>query len=542
MGLAGGLALFLFGLDQLSVGLRQAAGESLKTLLTRLTKNRFLGVFTGALITGALNSSTITTVLVVGFVTANVMTLSQSVAVIMGANIGSTVTAQILAFNLSAYALLPVAVGFLLIFMGKRKGLGNWGMMSMGFGLVFYGMGLMSDAMRPLRTYEPFINMLSGMEKPVYGIIAGLVFTALVQSSAATLGLVITLASDGLVTLPAAIALVLGANIGTCGTAMLAAIGKPAEAVRAAMVHVLFNVLGVVIWLPLMGLLGKLAIAVSPSSGGGGNSVADLPRQIANANTLFSVINTALFIWFTGGFARLATWLVPDRAKPEARIKPKFVDSAALSVPTVALEQVRQEVARLGDEVCTLLKELAPHEGRLEDSTVMAMKKRGDDIGSLQEIVLEYLADIHADSLTSQQSQQHIALMTVAVHYGEITEMIEETLVGTLQSILAQPGLVSAASLPVLAELYRKIVQASELAVNAVRYQDGAVAKSVSQMSGEVREAANSIMSRLAAEMGPADSQRLVALRLQTSLVDGLRHVFTLNKRIARNAVVFQGA
>jgi phosphate:Na+ symporter len=287
MGLFGGLALFLYGLDQLSDGLKHAAGDALKTLLTRLTINRFLGALTGAIITGILNSSSVTTVLVVGFVTAGLMTLSQSVAVIMGANIGSTVTAQLLAFNLSAYALLPIAIGFFMLFASKRAKVRYWGMIVMGLGLVFYGMRVMSDAMKPLRSHEPFVQALAKMENPLLGLLGGALFTGLVQSSAATVGLAIALASEGLLTLPAGIALALGANIGTCVTALFAALGKPVEAVRAAVVHVGFNVLGVIVWLPFLGILAKLAIAMSPSehhldafrTAGGGGSTPDCQRQ-----------------------------------------------------------------------------------------------------------------------------------------------------------------------------------------------------------------------------------------------------------------------
>lgn len=264
MGLFGGLALFLAGLEVLSEGLKLAAGNTLRTLLQKLTVNRFLGSITGALVTGVLNSCSVTTVLVVGFVTAGVMTLSQSVGVIMGANIGSTVTAQILAFNLSAYALIPVAVGSFLFFSAKTDRIKYAGMMIMGLGLVFYGMGLMSEGMKPLRTDEPFMEMLARMENPMLGILAGAVFTGLVQSSAATVGIAIAMASEGLLTLPAGIALALGANIGTCVAALLA----PTEAVRAAAVHVSFNILGVVVWLPFLGLLSDMAIAVSPMAEG----------------------------------------------------------------------------------------------------------------------------------------------------------------------------------------------------------------------------------------------------------------------------------
>ena len=191
MGLFGGLALFLGGLDVLSEGLKKAAGNTLRTVLQKLTVNRFMGAITGAFVTAVLNSSSVTTVLVVGFVTAGVMTLAQSVGVIMGANIGSTMTAQLLAFNLTAYSLIPVAVGFFMTFTSKSDRPKYFGMMIMGLGLVFYGMGLMSEGMKPLRSYEPFLDILASMENPLLGILAGAVFTGLVQSSAATVGIAI---------------------------------------------------------------------------------------------------------------------------------------------------------------------------------------------------------------------------------------------------------------------------------------------------------------------------------------------------------------
>ncbi len=284
MGLFGGLALFLAGLDMLSDGLKKAAGETLKTLLSRLTTNRFMGTITGAFVTGVLNSSSVTTVLVVSFITAGTMTLSQSVGVIMGANIGSTVTAQLLAFNLSAYALLPVAIGFFMTFTGKQEKIKYYGMMLMGIALVFFGMGIMSDAMVPLRSYEPFIEFLKTMESPLIGLLAGALFTGLVQSSAATVGIAIAMASEGLLSLPAGIALALGANIGTCVTVMLAALGKPVEAVRAAIVHIMFNVLGALLWIMFIPQLAEIAVMLSPGAASTASAAELLPRQIANAN------------------------------------------------------------------------------------------------------------------------------------------------------------------------------------------------------------------------------------------------------------------
>jgi phosphate:Na+ symporter len=538
MGLFGGLALFLFGLDQLSEGLKQAAGEALKTLLTRLTSNRFLGAVTGAVVTGILNSSSVTTVLVVSFVTAGVMSLAQSVAVIMGANIGSTVTAQLLAFNLSAYALLPVAVGFLLIFAGKRGAFKYWGMIIMGLGLVFFGMGIMSDAMKPLRTYEPFVQILVRMENPILGILGGALFTGLVQSSAATVGLAITLAGDGLLTLPAGIALALGANIGTCVTALLAALGKPAEAVRAALVHVLFNVAGVILWLPLIGLLAKLAVEISPGVGDPsvpGELGAVVPRQLANANTLFNVINTLLFIGITGWFARLAEKLIPSRARKEALVTPQFLDRATLPVPAVALEQVRQELGRLGQIVRGMLVDLPECKSSLAHSVLEEIVKCARQVQTLESAILEFLGSVRQSSLTQSESETHVALMTVTIHLREICDIIADDLVpvaraaGQSSAIKFEPVVIS--------NFYQKVQEAVQLAVQAVQHQDAQTAEAVHRMSGDVRQLADGLLARLAGNIETGNPEVAATLRVQTTFVDAVRQIFTLAKRIARNTV-----
>jgi len=219
MGLFGGLALFLFGMEQMSDALKSALGEQMKDLLARLTRNRFTGAMTGAFVTAVVQSSSVTTVLVVGFVSAGMMTMGQSVGIIMGANIGTTVTAQIVAFKVEEAALWMVAIGFLMLFIGKRENIKHYGSMIMGLGLIFYGMGLMGSAMTPLRSYEPFLNLMSQMDQPLLAILVGALFTALVQSSSATTAIVITMAGQGLISLEAGIALAFGANIGTCITA-----------------------------------------------------------------------------------------------------------------------------------------------------------------------------------------------------------------------------------------------------------------------------------------------------------------------------------
>jgi len=284
MGLFGGLALFLFGIDQMSHGLKAVAGDGMAKLLGSVTKNRFIGAITGAFVTAILNSSSVTTVLVVGFITAGIMTLTQSIGVIMGANIGSTMTAQIVAFNVTQYAMLPIAIGFGMIFFGKTESMKHGGAMLFGLGLLFGGMGVMSDAMYPLRSYPPFLELMGQLENPLLGILVGAVFTGLVQSSAATTGIAIVMASEGLMSLPAGIALALGANIGTCATAVLASIGKPVAAKQAAAAHIVFNILGVLIWLPFIDLLAQLSASISPTYtelDGAARMAREVPRSAA---------------------------------------------------------------------------------------------------------------------------------------------------------------------------------------------------------------------------------------------------------------------
>ena len=316
MGLLGGLALFLFGMDQMSDALKSALGDQMKEQLARLTRNRFTGALTGAFVTAVVQSSSVTTVLVVGFVSAGMMSMTQSIGIIMGANVGTTLTAQIVAFNIEDAALWMVAAGFLMLFTGSKERIRHYGSVLMGLGLVFYGMGLMGNAMQPLRSYEPFLNLMNRMDQPLLAILIGALFTALVQSSSATTAIIITMAGQGLLTLEAGIILAFGANIGTCVTAQLAAIGKPREALRAACIHLFFNVGGVLIWLPFITLLAYWVTIISPAYpelAGTSRVAAEVPRQIANAHTLFNIINTLLFIGFTNYLAKFVQWLIRIR-------------------------------------------------------------------------------------------------------------------------------------------------------------------------------------------------------------------------------------
>ena len=372
--LAGGLAIFLYGMDKMADALKLVAGDRMRDILGRLTTNRVMGVLTGAGVTAVIQSSSITTVMLVSFVAAGLMSLTQAVGVIFGANIGTTITAQIIAFKVTKWALLLVAVGFVMEFTGKKERIRTYGALIMGLGLIFFGLAVMSAGMKPLRTYQPFVDLMQNVSNPAVGILISLTFTALVQSSSATTGVIIALATQGLITLEVGIALAFGANIGTCVTAGLASIGKPREAVRVAVAHVTFNVLGVLLVVWFIEPFADLARAISPSDPGltGIDRLAsDVPRQVANAHTIFNVGATILFLPFAAFVARFAEWVVPDRPITEEELaitvkQPRYLDEGLLGTPSLALGRARMELGRMADSVADMMKAILPRDFRSE--------------------------------------------------------------------------------------------------------------------------------------------------------------------------------
>ena len=313
-GLVGGLALFLFGMEMMSEGMKKTAGGKLRVILETLTTNRILAVAVGTFITMVIQSSSATTVMLVSFVQAELMTFAQTLGIILGAGIGTTITAQLIAFKLTDYSLLVIGFGFLIMFLSKTKKIKHIGEFILGFGLLFFGMYIMSDSMHPLRTYDPFISLLLHLENPLFGILVGTIFTALIQSSAAFIGIIIVLGSQGLITLEAAIPLILGTNIGTSITAILASLKTRRSAKRVALAHTLSKVFGVLLFIWWIPYFSEIVRMVSPQAtvSNGFDSLSDvLPRQIANAHTIYNIILTLILLPFTTVGARFIEKILP---------------------------------------------------------------------------------------------------------------------------------------------------------------------------------------------------------------------------------------
>ena len=539
LGLLGGLALFLFGMEQMSDALKAVAGERMKDILARLTANRWVGVATGALVTAVIQSSSVTTVLVVGFITAGFMTLTQSIWVIMGANIGSTFTAQIIAFQINELALLLIAVGFLLLFVTRKEPWHQYGTATLGTGLIFFGMSVMSEAMEPLRGYAPFLDLMRGLERPMVGILVGLAFTALIQSSAATTGIVIVLAGQGLINLPAGIALVLGANIGTCVTALLACIGKPREAVRAALVHLIFNVAGVLIWFELIGPLAQLVAWLSPAHpelAGAERLAAEAPRQIANAHSLFNIANTLLFIGLTQQFARLVIWLVPERPEVEERVgRARFLDEELLATPALALDRVRMEAMRMGERVQEMLARILPAIIAGNRDSLAEVKAMDDAVDSLHAQIIDYLGKISRLTLTEAQTADLIRLMSAVNDLENIGDVIETNLVVLGNERIDQGLSISQPTREVLHGFHRAVTKSVGGAVQAVSQKNLLAAQTVMEMKQEINLIADSAAIHEARRLVAEEPKRIPAYTIEMDIMEKLKRIYYFSKRMAKS-------
>jgi len=545
MQLFGGLALFLFGMEQMADALKAVAGESMKTILGRLTANRFRGALTGAFVTAIIQSSSVTTVLVVGFITAGLMSMAQSVGVIMGANIGTTITAQIVAFKVTKASLLMVGVGFSMIFVSKQEQTRQYGAILMGLGLVFFGMSIMSEAMKPLRSYQPFLDLMINMENPLVGILVAAVFTGLIQSSSATTAIIIVMASQGFITLPAGIALAFGANIGTCVTALLASIGKPREAVRAAVVHVTFNVAGVLLWVMFIDQLAELVSWFSPTHpelSGAARLAAETPRQIANAHTLFNVANTFIFIGFTSQIARFVEWLIPDGALEEAelRVSAKYLDEELLTTPSLALDRVRLEVLHMGETVQEMLERIMPAIINGNQESLQAVRDLDDEVDILYEQILDYMGRISKRALSDQQTEEFLKLMEAVSDLENIGDTIETNMVDLGLDRLQAGVSISQPTREVLMGFHRLVAQSFKNALQAVSQNNTAAAKAVTSMKSEISRMADSAAAHQAQRLVAEEPNRIPAYTIEIDIIEKQKRIYYLAKRMAKSVLPLQ--
>ncbi len=476
-GLVGGLGLFLYGMQLMADGLQKIAGDRLRRILEILTSTPIVGVLVGAGVTMLIQSSSATTVMVVGFVNAGLLTLKQAVSLIMGANIGTTVTAFMVSLKLTDLALPAIGIGFLLTLLSKRKNQRFIGQAVLGFGLLFLGMKVMGDTMQPLKDSSAFTHaVLSLSRNPLLGMLAGMVLTAIIQSSSAVTGLVVTLAAEGLIDLNLGVAVTLGSNIGTCVTALLASIGTQLVAKRAAVAHLLFNVIGAIIFISYFRPFVAFVAATHPF----------LERQVANAHIIFNTTNTLLLLPFINLFTRLVEILTPGEVSTE-HMGPMYLVENLMKTPSVALGQARRELVRMGKLSLAMLAEVYTAFAHGSTEGLEAAAKKEETINRLEHAVVEYLARLSQESLTSEQSGRLSTLLSVSSDIERIGDLAEN--IGELAEYRAEHRLpFSEEATKEMQSMYEKVYTLAEEAINLLETEDIRRATSLLADESEVDE------------------------------------------------------
>lgn len=462
----GGLGLFLFGMQMMASGMQKAAGDRFRRILEVLTNKPIMGILTGTLVTVLIQSSGTATVMVVGFANAGLMNLSQAISVIIGANIGTTVTAQIVSFKIGVVALPAIGVGSLLNFFGKRKLHRYYGQFVLGFGLLFLGITIMSDGMGPLQNLASFHRLLVQFSKsPLLGVLFGAAFTAVVQSSSASIGVIIALTVQDLVSFEAAVPLVLGANVGSVVITVLASMGTNIAARRAAVAHVLFNVIGVVLAIVFLRPFTAIVLETATS----------VPRQVANAHTLFNVFNTLIFLVFFKYFIAFACKIIPGTDK-KIEFGAKFLDPLILNTPPIAIGGAKKEVLRMAGIAREMLSDAMEAFLKNDLKKMQHIEQMESLVDDLEKEINTYLAELSQHSMSKEQSQAVANLMSAANDFERIGDHAENILqIAEIKVEERRP--FSAAAIEELTQFYEMVDAMLEKAIRAFETDDEALAR-----------------------------------------------------------------
>ena len=474
--LLGGLGLFIYGMKLMGDGLENAAGEGLKKILEKVTKNPLIGVIVGAVVTIVIQSSSATTVMVVGFVNAGLMNLAQAAGIIMGANVGTTVTAQLVAFKLDDIAPIFVFVGAMMVMFVKGKRRREIGNIILGFGILFVGMGTMSEAMKPLTSSPIFQDILTTVGSHWYlGLIAGALITAVLQSSSATTGILVALATAGALNINEALPIIMGCNIGTCITAMLATVGTNKTAHRAAMLHLIFNVVGTIIFLPIIvpGFLGRFVSYFS----------SDVNRQIANAHTIFNVINTIIMVPLIPILCKIVEKLIPG--EDDEKVGPKYIDDRLLETPVIAAGQVLKETIRMSNK-SKLSLELAMDAFMKNDEKLAEKVYENEQIiNNLEECITNYLVKLSKCELSDKEKNIVASTFHVVNDIERIGDHAENLADLTIQKINKKLS-YSEEAISEITNMYKATLKALDISIESYSDRDKEKAKKINSVESEI--------------------------------------------------------
>lgn len=494
-GLIGGLALFLYGMNSMSDALQKAAGDKMKKVLGFLTRNPIMGALAGMLVTAVLQSSSATTVMVIGFVSAGLMSLPQAISVIFGANIGTTMTAQLMAFKISNYIYPIIFIGFMLCFLGKKEKIKNVGMVIFSFGLLFEGIEIMGSVMKPLANSEVFINLMGKVSDiPILGVGLGMIMTLVVQSSSATIAVLQNFASqagpDGVhsvIGLAGAIPILLGDNIGTTITALLASIGQSKNAKRTAIAHSIFNISGSVVFLFLIPWFSRFVQYISPK----GNEIDIISRQIANAHTTFNVVCMLVWLPLIPIMVKIVTFLIRGEDKKMKPIyEPKYLDENVIEQPVAAMYMVSKELNRLASFTTEMLLTLkSTFMSNRSEEVHQKFVEKLQSVDYLQDRISEYITKMFSSgNLTENQSEKIAGLLFVSTNIQRISDRCRD-IDGIYGKVTESGSSFSEEAARELDNCISIIENLLSKAIDAIRKGDQAEAEQVLKSKNKIRKA-----------------------------------------------------
>jgi phosphate:Na+ symporter len=523
LALFGGMALLLYGIRLSGDSLQRAAGGRLRHLLTGMARNRVVAVASGAAVTGIIQSSAATTLMLIGFVSAGLMTFRQTLGIILGADIGTTLTVQLIAFKITDFALLLVGLGFLITFLARRSTMKDIGQAILGLGLMFLGLKMILDGVAPLRANPLAVDVLEAVAgTPFLAALTAAVFSALVTSSAATIGLALALATQGLIPLPGAVAIVIGANVGTCATALAASIGATAEAKRVAVAHIAFKVLGAALIFPF---IGPFTTAV-------GATAHDPARQIANAHTFFNLGISLAFLPFTPWAARFIEMLVPDDQPGDTPFRTRYLDERAQDQPSLALGQATREALRMADVVQGMLRDVMPVFRTDDHALLEDVERRDDQVDFLEREIKLFLARLGREAMGSDLSRKEIGLISFIGNLENIGDIIDKNLMELARKKLYQGRRFSEAGWAEIVDFHGVVSKNLERAIAAFAANDRALAQEVLDqrpfMRARERELRESHLGRLRAGLAESLETSEIHLDILTNLKRISSHVSAL--------------
>jgi len=479
IGLLGGLGLFLYGMTLAGDHLQAAFGEQMRVLISKLARNRFTGVIFGTFASAVLQSSSAATVMLVGFVSATLMTLTQAISVTMGTKIGVTITAQLIAFNISKYALLIVGVGVVVMLAaGRKEKLKHVGAILLGFGLLFFGLATMSGAMSPLRAVPEFAGILLKVGSSVgLGILIGMLFTAIIQSSGATVAICMALATQGLLPLETALPIAVGSMVGTCATALLASLSTNRNGKRVAVAHLIFSVSAALAVWPFMGPFCTMTRWVTDLMGS-----TSPARAIANGFMLFAIITALLFLPFVGVIELITRKLLPT-SKEEVIFGPKYLNDASLTVPVVALDQAQMELERMAGIFNASVKSSVPAILDADKAKIDELMGEEEKLNTLERAIRPYLAKVARRGLPEDATRRERMLIYITEHYEEAGDQLAKQLLQSGADMLERKGEMPAEAAADLRLFHEKIVTKSERILEALHTGDRTLAERAIQLS-----------------------------------------------------------